>query len=99
MIVIWCWAVLAALLYAGCGVVDGGDQWFDLTVRNDTGSTVVLREPCPDCRQPEVLAKVTSGASHRIPVLANGGAKTYVVSDESGKLWGVCRSPTHRSRP
>lgn len=86
---IGCVAILAALVLGGCGgLVDGGDQWFNLTVRNDTGSTVVIREPCPDCRQPEFLAKVRDGQSYRIPVLANGGSKTYRLDDETGTTLG-----------
>ncbi len=38
------------------------------------------------------------GAFYKIPVLANGGAKTYVVSDEAGKTLG-CLPFTYSSVP
>lgn len=81
-------AVLAAFVVAGLDRLGGGDQWFELTLSNDTRSAVVLREPCPNCRPsaPEFLARIAPGASYRIPVLANGGLKTYVVSDEAGVI-------------
>ena len=54
-----------------CGVVDSGDQWFDLAVHNDTSATVVVLEPCPNCRDRVLgqLATLRPGATYQLLVL------------------------------
>ena len=87
---------LIPLIAAGCGF--SSDQWFTLTITNDTASKVVLLEPCPGCHSPGVLARLGPGVSYRLPVLANRGVKTYVVSDELGKTLG-CLPISYSSVP
>lgn len=79
---------LIPLIAASCGF--SSDQWFTLTITNDTASKVVLLEPCPDCRGrgPDFLARLGPGVSYRLGVLANGGVKTYVVTDDLGRTLG-----------
>jgi hypothetical protein len=83
-----------------CGVVDSGDQWFDLAVHNDTSATVVLLEPCPNCRDrvPGPLATLRPGATYKLLVLANGGPKTYEVTGATGHREG-CLTTAYEQIP
>jgi hypothetical protein len=83
-----------------CGVVDSGDQWFDLAVHNDTSATVVVLEPCPNCRDrvPGPLATLRPGAIYQFLVLANGGPKTYVVTGATGD-GEVCLTTAYETIP
>jgi hypothetical protein len=74
---------MIVLLAGACGLTS--DQWFTVTITNDTGSRVELLEPCPGCQRPGPLTTLGEGESYRLPVLANGGVKTYLVSDASGR--------------
>lgn len=91
-----CGFALTPLIAASCGF--STDQWFTLTITNDTASRVVVLEPCPGCASPGVLARLAPGVSYRLPVLANGGVKTYLVTDESGRTLG-CMPISYSSVP
>lgn len=63
------------------------DQWFTLSVRNDTDATVELLEPCPDCA-PGHLTEIRRRESYGLAVLVNGGTKTYLVTTRAGRRLG-----------
>jgi hypothetical protein len=83
-------AIGLAIVVGACGIVDGGDQWFTLSILNDTTAPVVLEEPSLNCTAAcfSPLATIDPHSSYGLSVLANGGAKTYELTATSGAVVG-----------
>ncbi|HEY5156003.1 MAG TPA: hypothetical protein VIJ47_14790, partial [Acidimicrobiales bacterium] len=77
---------LTAWAMASGNVVVDGDQWFEITVHNDTASTVRLMEPAPE-QPPGLLAELAPGESTHL-TFSNASSWTYTIEQTDGTLMG-----------